>query len=532
MSAAAKIRVGLFLATFAVVMLLGGREQPWGDALVMWEVADSMATRGEFTLGGEWPPMAARGADGRFYAQYPWMTSLVHVPGAWLMRLIDYKSAWASFFWPLLAHLAPALAGAFAVARTHRVLERLGLAGEAALLTAAALAGSTLLLVYARSPYSDVLQAALMVGLADAMLAWRAAPGPRRALALGVWIGLLANTKLILLSGPLLAGALVAVHMRDRLRLLARDAGLALVGAAPFAGLALLYNEHRWGSAWVTGYELNASLMRGSLFDGLWGLFLSPGGSVFLYAPPLVLAALGLPRLLRRTGWDGALVLALAAAPIVLHARYLGWWGGWSWGPRYLVFAVPLLIVPLAAWLEGVLARPRGRARAALLAGFGGVLALGLCVQLLGAAFYWDHWIRISRGAAHAWLGEPDRAGAWLPTRGRDHCDSCYEDSFHRAWLPEFSAIRGHAWMLRHTLAGDDAATAAADAPWTRATTLHVDIAPSWRRVRLDFWPAVWAGGPHQGAGIAVMALFVGLAAGGVVMIRRGLRRHGAEPSR
>src|SRR4029453_16214146 len=127
------------------------------------------------------------------------------------------------------------------------------------------------------------------------------------------------------------------------------------------------------------------------------------------------------------------------------------WSGDYAWGPRYLVFCVPALMLPLALVVE----RGRRLVAAALVA----ALALGVFVQILGSAYYWDHWIRISKEASAAWLGKPNRSGSFPPDRG-GVCDACFEDQYAQQWLPPFQPIAGHLWLLRHTPFGDDSKTA------------------------------------------------------------------------
>jgi hypothetical protein len=64
---------------------------------------------------------------------------------------------------------------------------------------------------------------------------------------------------------------------------------------------------------------------------------------------------------------------------------------------------------------------------------------------------------------------------------------------YAQTWLPPFSPIEGHLWLLRHVPAGHDAKTAEADAPWRRYTTLRLDIEDT-------FAVLVWIGGLSCGS--------------------------------
>jgi hypothetical protein len=207
-----------------------------------------------------------------------------------------------------------------------------------------------------------------------------------------------------------------------------------------------------------------------------------------LYNPPLFLAALALPAFIRRYRRTAA-AAALMIVPSLLFYSYLHYWpGGWCWGPRYQLYAVPVLLLPLLLAFGWTIRTVWRRFQQALL---GVVLALGVFVQILGNAFYWDHYIRIGKEAREHWLGRPNRAGAYRPDRG-GHCDDCFEDMFPLNWLPAFQPIEGHYWLLRHVVADDDWRSAEEDAPWHRYTTLNLNIASSYQRARIDWWVFLW----------------------------------------
>ena len=149
--------------------------------------------------------------------------------------------------------------------------------------------------------------------------------------------------------------------------------------------------------------------------DGLYGLLLSPGKSLFLYAPPLLLSVLGLPFFLRA---KGRLAFVFVATPLVYLLVYgsKGVWHGGGWGPRYLVPALPFLALwALPVW-DAVLRPGRGRGTVALRAAAAVLVVVGVGVQLLGvakqvtfpasAAPTQVSWTVKFRGAPHAPLAD------------------------------------------------------------------------------------------------------------------------------
>jgi hypothetical protein len=197
-----------------------------------------------------------------------------------------------------------------------------------------------------------------------------------------------------------------------------------------------------------------------------------------------VLAIAGMPAAFRAVPRLGRALLLMVAPTLLVYCTYRSWSGDYAWGPRYFVWAVPPLLVPIA-WFVDRLTKPR---RIVLV----GIVALGVAVQLLGMALYWDHFIRIANDAKNQWLGQPNRRGAYIAERGRGHCDSCFEDTYELLWTPAFQPIRGHLWLLESLARGDDAKAAQADAPWRTYTSLDVDISSTYARVRVDWWGLLW----------------------------------------
>src|SRR5262249_8951467 len=123
------------------------------------------------------------------------------------------------------------------------------------------------------------------------------------------------------------------------------------------------------------------------------GYQISPGRSLWLYSPILLLAVVGALRLLKAGHWPlviGPSLLILLFSVSYGATQTANWWGGIGWGPRYLVPLIPVLmlwIFPALEWLaEG--SRRLGWTLGVVLLG-----CLGAGVQILGmivpiAAYY------------------------------------------------------------------------------------------------------------------------------------------------
>lgn len=190
-------------------------------------------------------------------------------------------------------------------------------------------------------------------------------------------------------AAPALAGyALWAAWRRRAIGWVRLAAALALPFLAVVAAHVAL-NYAKWGS-WLSSPMLaHTERMVIPIRVGLAGFLVSPGCSLFVYTPLLLLAPWILADAWRRQRAECAVALASLASFLLVCARYEFWTGLWSSpGPRYLFATVPLLLLGLGPWLD---AHPGRAARAA----FGTLAALGLAVQIALMAVSWPAVIEL-----------------------------------------------------------------------------------------------------------------------------------------
>ena len=195
---------------------------------------------------------------------------------------------------------------------------------------------------YARTAFSEPLVGLGLVGCLAAALHARAAPSRNARVALYAVAGLFLGTA-ILTRVATAALAPLALLLWDR-----RPASLAAAasGVALPVSLALAYNAVRFGSPLETGYGGEVSAFTTPFSEGVRGLWVSPGRGLVLYAPLAVVGLFGLRHLPRHVAGYVAGCLALLTA---IYARWHMWEGGWCWGPRFLLPALPALALGLLA---------------------------------------------------------------------------------------------------------------------------------------------------------------------------------------
>jgi hypothetical protein len=368
------------------------------------------------------------GRNGLPYAPYGPLTAVLAVPhhviGRTVARLIALPRGSRS--WTFLVSgftmLSTATGAALAVAGFFTAARILEVVPGTALLLSMLLGGATVLWAYGASLYSEAWQAAAFIWAAVYLLQKRVAP----AAVLLVAGGLVKFTSLVFAPGFVVAAlADRSAEWPARLK-----AAAALAGAIALAlALHLLWNTYRFGSPAEFGYDWGETVpvlparafLLTDLPRGLTVLLLSPGKSLFLWAPVLWLAVA------RFRDWPYALkvgVLVSTASGLLFYGAYLFPEGGYAHGPRHLVPLIPLLLLPAAA-------SNRPWRRSSVLA----CLAVGatLAVMSVSVSFLQDQ----AMGTDFSGVGYYDRIA---PAPGRAW------NRYHMGYVPFARTIAGTAW--------------------------------------------------------------------------------------
>ena len=185
----------------------------------------------------------------------------------------------------------------------------------------------------------------------------------------------------------------------------------------------VLYNQSHFGNSFGGGYLAEAGRWETSLSVGLTGLLVAPSRGLLIYSPALWLLPFGLWSLRSDSSLSRLqrIVLAwwllAALGTLFVYARWHMWWGGWSYGPRFLSEVMPLLGIFFALAYERLTTRfgTKGQFLAWAL-----VLA-SVSVHYLGVFGHGSAWMvgkhggdmfsmadtQIAAHAAHLWNARP-----------------------------------------------------------------------------------------------------------------------------
>lgn len=217
---------------------------------------------------------------------------------------------------------------------------------------------ATPLFVYSGWLFSEPVSAALFAIAALLLFAedapgsaWRISAG---ALALAISMHVRpANTATV---AVFLVASLVHDHVEGNSSY--RNSAILAAVIALSGALYLLRNYELFGSPFDFGVPKIAEngkdldSWRNPFWRGVAGFLFSPGKSIFVFSPPVILGILGVPRFWRR---NRALCVLAVLAPTVALAMYsfrTQWEGSYCYGPRYLLPAMTLLLLPIAALVQ------------------------------------------------------------------------------------------------------------------------------------------------------------------------------------
>ncbi len=280
------------------------------------------------------------------------------------------------------ACLSSATFSALTVAFFFLLLSGIAIPLRAALFAAFIVGLGTPIFAYSGWLFSEPLTTAIFMAVTLLLFGRGKQPiTSRAAFIAGLILGLATIVRPTnVLAIPVFAAAVLVHDGKPALR----SAFLLCAASAIGVALLLAHNAILFGGPFQFGYPTAAEgAKRLNTFDtplwkGLYGFLLSPGKSVFIFAPPVILALAGLRRLWKLERGAATVAIALPLLYLFFFARYTQWEGGYCVGPRYLVPSIALLCLGLGPMLAAGFSNIR---KLALFA-----LALGAFVQCVSLA--------------------------------------------------------------------------------------------------------------------------------------------------
>lgn len=353
----------------------------------MFSVAENLARRGALHIDLiRWMGLqqGTFGLDGHLYSRKGIGMSLLLVPLVWLGRHIP---GWGGATSALLFNSVVTAASAVIL---FRIARRLGYAEREALTAGLVFGLATLAWPYAKTCFSEPLAGLCLLVALWAALRFSDSGDFVAASICGIALTFAVATRYANVIMVPLWGVFIAYRAWQRFASSHQGAAVIWRVIAAFvlplaigAALLALYNAARYGNPLDTGY-LAEERFDGDWIQGIVGLLVSPGRGLFLYAPILLLALPTVPAFGRRHRSIAALVYAIILGHVLLYGKWFMWHGGYAWGPRFMLPAVPFLVLGILPAITWARRSPYWRGAFVAL-----VLLSGL-IQVLGLSVHFE----------------------------------------------------------------------------------------------------------------------------------------------
>lgn len=330
------------------------------DGVAMYRTTQAIVRDHTFAiLGGSELPQFITGWDGQRYSQYDPGQPLVAIPfylAGWMLSKIFPRGdevALTVFAVSLLPQFATALA-AVTLCRIALVLF-----GEPRIATGLALlwGTGTLAWPYSKFYFSEALLTFLLLLSCWLMLEATKRNSRRYLIFAGAAFGGAMSVRVasvVYLSAFIIYLMIEIFDEKTESIEIARRLFIKIaqfsIGIFPFLGLLLCHNYIRFHNILQSGYEGQGFTTPLSI--GLAGLLFSPGRSLFLFSPLVLLGIISLWHLKKHSPSMTAFIITASVIALVFYSMWWSWHGGWSWGPRFLVPLVPFLIIPIGSRLR------------------------------------------------------------------------------------------------------------------------------------------------------------------------------------
>jgi hypothetical protein len=134
------------------------------------------------------------------------------------------------------------------------------------------------------------------------------------------------------------------------------------------------------------------------MITGLVGLLASPSRGIFIYTPIILFSIVGYFKISKLSNSNVKKFLLISGisilGQILIYSAFVIWWGGWSYGPRFLTGILPVLFIFLGLYLKDAHINIKQKTNLFIIFIFSILLIWSIFVQFVGVFYYpngyWD----------------------------------------------------------------------------------------------------------------------------------------------
>lgn len=382
---------------FWALFILSNCGFDYAEGSFHYKLAEHIVTTGQLGFDTSQEGIFSIAPNGRTYASQEIGNTLFFLPTAFFNVILErILSPFAtlkaiSITKEFIRSFQPGFYSALTVTAFFGILRfQFGQAVLPSFLATLSLAVSTYFWTYTRESFDGVLCSTLLTTSFLLLLNFRDSKKSPYLILAFICLGFSLITRISMILAIVASIGYLVLISRPSLIIRIKNVATALLIILPFLLWQSWYNHLRTGFFYLSPVQTDAkylgnNALDGNVFTGLAGLLLSPGKSIFIYAPLLILSVVLFRKFFKEHQKEALYILVLTIAWFLLHARLRSWYGGGGWGPRYLVTVLPILFLPFAANIEYVLQRTSLKLSAIFLACFGFILSLSSIIS----HWYW-----------------------------------------------------------------------------------------------------------------------------------------------
>ena len=348
------------------------------DTYYSYLTAESILTKG--TLALEFPPKeeaekthflpqsrsryvhaAPQGTNGEYYSKYGtgWAVSMTpfYILGSLISKIFPgIDSTYVKFF--MVSTMGPLL-GAFSCLLLLLILKKLNYSLKHGVFISLMYGIGSMSVFYSREPYVESLDVILIMSALYFFIKFRERENIWSLFNSGILIALTFSTKFynVLLILPFILGILMTLKQKGKLNVTYAYSVVKILSIFLIPILVSMFligteNYFKYGSPIKTGYSGQISII--PFYIGLYGLLFSSGRGIFFYNIPIFLSFLGLKKFWTRNKEMATIVLSAFILYLISISNLSNWSAGESWGPRFFLPFIPLLLLPILSVLKQV----------------------------------------------------------------------------------------------------------------------------------------------------------------------------------
>lgn len=349
-------------ALFLLLLITNGVPFIYSDGYASYHTASAIVKEGSFIYDERPEHFDYRGhviseRNGDYPVVYPPGSAIFNVPGMYLAQFFsdDDASIYNDYFKATNVHtlaegsaylFTATVIGFASIVLLYRALIALGLSKKISLVTTlfGYFSSYAIWYVFLQPSFShtyEIFGIVVFIWAYSKLLSLPIDQQARYWTVAGTGAGIAVISRPILIIPAIIAGIVVLLSKNWK------NVSGYIAGAVPWALILMWYNYTSYGKLITSGYDV----IRGETFNFAHfnghNILLSPYRGWLVYSPIFILALAGFYYLWKKQRALTAIAISSILSLVIIYGFWPSWWGGGSYGSRFLLPAMPFATIGL-----------------------------------------------------------------------------------------------------------------------------------------------------------------------------------------